>query len=117
MQKKPIGVSALVGVLFVAGLAGIAASWGALPRTSGTSPLMAMFSLVWGCTFLAAGVLAWRGSRYAAFAFLAAMGLMLTLCSYIFPNGQLLVRLTSLVTILVGLTGAWYLSRARGRTA
>jgi hypothetical protein len=69
----------------------------------------------WGCTFLAAGVLAWRGSRFAAFAFVAAMGLLLTLSSYIFPNGSLLVRLSSLVTVLVGLIGAWYLGRARER--
>jgi hypothetical protein len=78
---------------------------------------MAMFSLVWACTFLAAGVLAWRGSRYAAFAFLAAMGLLLTLSSYVFPNGHLLVRSASYSTILVGIIGAWYLGRARGRTA
>jgi hypothetical protein len=74
---------------------------------------MAMFSLMWGCTFLAAGVLAWRRSRFAAFAFLAAMGLLLTLGSYVFPTGQLLVRSASLVTVLVGLMGAWYLSRVR----
>jgi len=117
MQTKPFGVRVLAGVLLVAGLAGIAAFWGALPRTPGTSPLMAMFALVWGCTFLAAGVLAWRGSRFAAFAFLAAMGLLLTACSYVFPNGQLLVRSASLVTVLVGLIGAWYLSWAPGRTA
>ncbi len=114
MPKQPLGVALLAAVLLVAGLAGLIAFVGAVPRTPGTSPLMAMFALVWGGTFLAAGVLAWRGSRYAAFAFLAAMGLLLTLGSYVFPTGHVVVRSASLVTVLVGMAGAWYLSRARG---
>ena len=85
MLRRPIGITLLAGVCLLAGVAGIAASWAAWPRTANTSPLAALFALTWGCTFLAAGVLTWRRSRLAAPAFVAAIGLLIVLLRFIFP--------------------------------
>jgi hypothetical protein len=113
MRAKPFGIRLLSGALFAAGLAGLAACWMAWPRTSNTSPLAALFALLWGCTFVATALLTWRRSRLAAPAFLAAMALLLTLFSFIFPGGQLLLLLPFVITLLFGLLGYRYLTRAR----
>jgi len=50
MLKRPMGTVLLAGAFLAAGLAGIVAFWAAWPRTSSTSPLAALFALVWSCT-------------------------------------------------------------------
>src|SRR5687768_12513254 len=77
MLGTPIGLTFFAAALLAAGLAGIAACWAAWPRSSNTSPLAALLSLVWSCTYIVSALLTWRRSRLAAPAFLAAMGLLL----------------------------------------
>ena len=77
MFGRPFGIILLAAALLAAGLAGIAAFWAAWPRTSNTSPLAALFALVWSCTYLVTALLTWRRSRLAAPCFLAAMALLL----------------------------------------
>jgi hypothetical protein len=112
MLRRPYGRTLLAGVCLTAGLAGIAAVWVAWPRTSDTSPLAALFALVWSCTYIATAILMWRGSRLAAPAFLGACGLLLFPASFLFPRGE--GWLPSLVVIvLIALLGYRYLCRAR----
>jgi len=112
MLARTFGIIGLAGVLFAAGAAGIAALWVVWPRSSNTSPLAAMFALTWSCTYVIAAVLTWRGSRLAAPAFLAAMGLLLVLFTFIFPGGRALLVASFVVTFLFGLLGYRYLSKA-----
>jgi hypothetical protein len=90
MLKRPLGIILLAGALLVAGLVGIAAFWGVLPRTSNTSPLAALFLLMWSCTYFVTATLTWRRSRLAPPSFLAAIGLLLFPASFISPGGQLI---------------------------
>lgn len=107
-ERRTFGTTLLAGVLFAAGVAGIVAFWGAWPQTSGTSPLAALFALVWGCTHLTAAVLTWRRSPFAGAAFVAAIGLLLFPARFIVPGGQLFVP-SFMVIVLVGFLGCRYL--------
>ena len=112
MLTRPFGVTLLAGVFLAAGLAGIAAFWVAWPRTSNTSPLAALFALIWSCTYAVTALLTWRRSQLAAPAFLAAIGLLLFPASFLFPGSQ--AFLPSFVLIVpVALLGYRYLSKAR----
>ena len=112
MFERPSGIVLLTAALLAAGLAGIAAFWVTWPRNSNTSPLAALFALVWSCTYVATALLTWRRSRVAAPAFPAAMGLLLPLVFFIVPGGQVLVLLLFLVIFLFALLGYRYLRRA-----
>ena len=112
MLRLSFGILLLSGAFLVAGAAGIAALWVAWPRTSNTSPLAALFALMWSCTYVVTAILTWRRSRFAAPAFLAAVGLLVFPASFLFPGGQLF--LTSFVVIVpVAFLGYRYLRRAR----
>lgn len=100
----------LAGALLLASLAGVVAVWAVWPRTSNTSPLAALFALIWACTFAVAAVLAWRRSRLAAPAFLAAMALLMFPAFFVAPGGQLFVPSFVVVT-LVAFLGYRYLRR------
>jgi hypothetical protein len=65
MLKRPFGIILLAGALLIAGLVGMAAFWRVVPRTSNTSPLAALFALIWSCTNLVTATLTWRRSRLA----------------------------------------------------
>ena len=112
MLRKPFGITLLAGVFLAAGLAGIPAFWMAWPRTSNTSPLAALFALMWSCTYVVTALLTWRRSRLAAPAFLAAIGLLVFPASSLFPGGQLFPP-SFVVIVLVALLGYRYLRRAR----
>lgn len=107
---RTLGTTLLSGIFLVAGLAGLAAAWGAWPRTSATSPLMALAALAWGCTYVATAVLTWRRSRFAAPAFVAAIGLLLFPARYLFPGGEILVPSVVVLTLLA-FAGHRYLRR------
>jgi hypothetical protein len=62
MLKRPFGIILLAGALLIAGLVGMAAFWRVVPRTSNTSPLAALFALIWSCTNLVTATLTWRRS-------------------------------------------------------
>ncbi len=109
-QRKPLRTILLAGVFRAAGLAAIVRFSGAWPKTSDTSPLVALVALVWGCACIVTAVLTWRRSRFAGVAFIAALGLLLFLARYIFPGSQ--IFLPSFVAIaLVGFLGYRYLRR------
>jgi len=113
MLGRPFGIILLAGALLAAGLAGVAAFWAAWPRTSNTSPLAALFALTWSCAYIVAGVLTWRRSRFAATAFIAAIGLLIFPLRFVFPGGGQLFLLPSLVVIfLFTFLGYQYLRRA-----
>jgi hypothetical protein len=112
MLGRPFGIILLAAALLAAGLAGIAAFWAAWPRTSNTSPLAALFALVWSCTYVVTALLTWRRSRLAAPAFLAAIGLLAFPASFIVPGGQLFLP-SFVVIVLVAFLGYRYLRRAR----
>ena len=112
MLRRPFGIILLAGAFLVAGLAGIAAFWLAWPRTSNTSPLAALFALMWSCTYVVTAILTWRRSRLAAPAFLAAIGLLMFPASFISPGGQLFLP-SFVVIVLVAFLGYRYLRRAR----
>jgi hypothetical protein len=116
MIRRPFGTTLLAGAFLAAGLAGIVAFWGAWPRTSNTSPLAALFALVWSCTYIVTAVLVWRGSRFAGPGLIAAVGLLLFPARFIVPGGQLFVP-SFVVIILVAFLGFWYLRRARQAAA
>jgi hypothetical protein len=82
-----------------------------LPRNSDTSPLAALLALAWSCTYIVGALLTWRGSRLAAPALLAAMGLLSLLLRFIFPARQVLVLPLLLFTFLLGLLGYRYLRK------
>jgi hypothetical protein len=112
MLKRPLGIVLLAGALLVAGLVGIAAFWGVLPRSSNTSPLAALFALMWSCIYLVTATLTWRRSRLAPPSFLAAIGLLLFPASFISPGGQVFFP-SFMVIVLVAFLGYRYLRRAR----
>jgi hypothetical protein len=113
MHARSFGINLLAAALLAAGLAGIAAFSTAWPRTSNTSPLAALFALAWGCAYIVAGVLTWRRSRFAATAFIAAIGLLMFPASYIFPGGGQLFLLSSFAVIfLFAFLGSRYLRRS-----
>ena len=112
--KRPLGIVLLAAALLAVGLAGIAAVWGLVPRTSNTSPLAALFVLICSGTYLVTAALTWRRSRLAAPSFLAAIGLLLLPASFLFPGGQLFLP-TFMVAVLVAFLGCRYLWRARVR--
>ncbi len=112
MLRRPFGVILLAGAFFVVGLVGMAAVWAVWPRTSNTSPLAALFTLVWSCTYVVTAILTWRRSRLAAPAFLAAIGLLMFPASFVFPGSQLFLP-SFLVIVPVGFLGYRYLRRTR----
>jgi hypothetical protein len=112
MLRRPFGIALLAGVFLAAGLAGIAVFWVAWPRTSNTSPLAALFALMWSCTYVVTALLTWRRSRLAAPAFLAAIGLLAFPASFLFPGGQLFLP-SFVVIVPVALLGYRYLRRVR----
>jgi chromate transport protein ChrA len=112
MLKRPFGIVLLAGALLVASIVGIAAFWAVLPRTSDTSPLAALFALIWSCTYFVTATLTWRRSRFAPLSFLAAIGLLLFPASFIFPAGQLVFP-SFMVIVLVAVLGYLYLRTAR----
>ena len=112
-QRTRLGIVLLAMALLAAGVAGLAALWVAWPRTANTSPLAALFALVWSCTYIVAALLTWRGSALAAPAFLAALGLLLPVCFFLFPGGRLHLLPSFLITLVIGLLGYRYLSAAR----
>lgn len=120
MVKKPYFIILLAVAFFAVGLVGVAAFGMALLswlKTAGTSPFMMLFAFAWSCAFVFAAVLTWRRSRLAAPAFLAAMGLLLYLLSFIFPGGQLLLLPLFVVLFLFAFLGYRYLHRAGEPTA
>lgn len=112
MLRRTLATTLLAGVFLVAGLAGIAAFWATSPRTSTTSPLMALFALVWGCTYVVTAILTWRRSRLAAPMFLVAIGLVLSPARLLVPGSQLFLPSFVVIT-LVAFVGYRYLSQAR----
>jgi hypothetical protein len=114
MPGRPFGIVLLAGALLVSGLAGIAALWAVLPRTSNTSPLAALFALAWSCAYVATAILAWRRSRLAALSFLVAIGLLLFPASFLFPGGAPVFP-SFMVIALVALLGYRYLRRTPQR--
>jgi len=108
MLKRPLGTVLLAGVFLVAGLMGVAAFWAVLPRSSNTSPLAALFALMWSCAYIATAILTWRRSRLAPLSFLVAIGLLLFPASFMFPAKSTV--LPSFITIgLVAFLGYRYL--------
>lgn len=116
MLRTPFGTILLSGAFLAAGLAGLVAFWAAWPRTSNTSPLAALFALVWSCTYVATAILTWRRSRFAAPAFLAAIGLLLFPARLLVPGVQLFLP-SFVVIILVAFLGYRYLRRVREAAA
>jgi hypothetical protein len=112
MLRRPPGRILLAAAFLAAGLAGIAAFWVAWPRTSNTSPLAALFALVWSCAYVVTALLTWRRSRLAAPAFLAAIGLLVFPLSFVFPGSQLFLLPSFVVIVLVAFVGYRYLRRA-----
>ena len=116
MLSRSFGTILLAGACLAAGLAGIVAFLAVWPRSSNTSPLAALFALMWSCTYIVTAILTWRRSRFAAPAFVAAIGLLLFPARLIVPGGQ--IFLPSFVVIsLVAFVGYWYLRRVRERAA
>jgi hypothetical protein len=112
MLRRTLGTTLLACVFLIASIAGLAAFWAAWPRTSDTSPLAALFALVWSCTYAVTAVLTWRRSRFASFAILAAIGLLLFPARFIVPGGQLFLPAFVVIT-LVAFLGYRYLRRVR----
>jgi hypothetical protein len=96
---------------FAAALAGVAALWAVWPRTSNTSPLAALFALVWSCTYLLAAVLAWRRNRLAAPAFAAAIGLLAFPLSFLFPGSRFFLLPSCVLVALMALIGYRFVRR------
>ena len=108
MPTKPFGIILLAGALLALALVGIFAFWAVLPRDSNTSPLAALFALMWSCAYLVTAILTWRRSPIAGLSLVAAIGLLLFPSSFLFPGAQLVVP--SLVVIaLVAALGYRYL--------
>jgi len=116
MLKRTLGTTLLASVFLIASIAGLAAFWAAWPRTSDTSPLAALFALVWSCTYAVTAVLTWRRSRFAGFTFIAAIGLLLFPARFIVPEGQLFLPALVVIT-LVAFLGYRYLRRVREAAA
>ena len=109
-QRKPVGTILLAVAFLVASLAGIVVFLAALPRDSNTSPLVALFALVWSCACIVTAVLTWRRSRFAGPALIAAIGLLLFPARFIVPGGQLFLPSFAAI-IAVAFLGYWYLRR------
>jgi hypothetical protein len=107
---QPLGTILLTGVLLTIALGWLVAFWGALPRTSGTSPLAALYCLMCASTNAVAAVLTWRRSRLAAPAFVAAITLLLFPARYLVPGGEVFAP-SFVVLAAIGLTGVLYLRR------
>ena len=116
MLRRTMGTPLLAGVFLVAGLAGIATFWAAWPRTSSTSPLAALFALIWGCTYVVTGILTWCRSRSAAPIFLAAIGLLLFPAAFVVPGRQIFLP-SFVVIVLVAFLGYQYLHKVSKPTA
>lgn len=112
MGDRKLGTILLAGAFLAAGLAWIVAFWGAWPRTSATSPLMALFAGVCACASVATAVLTWRRSRFAAPALLVATVLLLFPAKYLVPGGQMSLP-ASVIILLLALGGYWYVRRMR----
>jgi hypothetical protein len=115
MVRRSFGTTLLAGAFLTTGLAGLVASWAVWPRTSNTSPLMALFALTWGCTHVVTAVLTWQRSRFAGPAFVGAVALLLLPERLIVPGGQLF--LPSFVTVLLSLSSAIVISAGSGHAA
>ena len=111
MPQQPIGIVLLAGALLVSGLVGIAAFVAVLPRSSNTSPLAAVFALMWSGAYVVTAILTWRHSRLAPFSFLAAIGLLLFPTSFLFPGSQLAFP-SFVVVVLIAVLGYRYLRTA-----
>jgi hypothetical protein len=115
MLGTPNGVNLLGAAFLAVGLAGIAVFSVALLSwltTSNTSPLAALFALAWSCTYFVIAVLTWRRSRFAAPAFLAAMGFVVLLLWFILPGHELLLLLPLfVVNFFLAFLGYQYLRR------
>jgi hypothetical protein len=109
MLGRSIGRTLLASAFLAAAFAGIAASWAAWPRNSNTSPLAALFAIVWTCAYLLTAVLTWRRSSVAAPAFVVAIGLLMFPLSFAFPGGQLFLLPSFVVIVLVAVLGYRYL--------
>lgn len=112
MNPRPFGTILIATVFCAAGIAALAAFWGAIPRTSGTSPLASLFALVCACAYIATAILTWRGSRFAPFVFLAAIGLLLFPARYAVPDGSIFLS-AGVVLGIAGLVGCVYLRNAQ----
>lgn len=110
-MTRRFGTVLSAGAFLAAGLVWLVAFWGAWPRTSNTSPLMALFAGLCACTYIATAVLTWRRSPLAAPAFLAAIALLLFPARFLVPGAQILLP-SFLVITAVGVLGYRYLRRA-----
>lgn len=117
MLGTRMGLTLLAAALLAASLAGIFTCWVVWPRTTHTSPLAALLSLLWSCTYIVAAMLTWRRSRLAPPAFLAAMVLLFPLCWFLFPGDQTPFLPFSVLTLVLGLLGYRYLRMARKSAA
>jgi hypothetical protein len=90
--------------LSLAGLVGIAAFVTVLPRNANTSPLAALFALLWSGGYVAGAILTWRRSRLAPLSFVAAIGLLLFPASFLFPGSQLAIP-SFIGVVLIGVLG------------
>jgi hypothetical protein len=114
MPQRSFGTVLLAGPLLAAGLVGIAVFVAVLPRSSNTSPLAALFALLWSGAYVVTAILTWRRSRLAPLSFLAAIGLLLFPASFLFPGSQLALP-SSMVVVLIAVLGYRYLGRHVGR--
>jgi hypothetical protein len=112
MHERTIGTTLLACVFLLAAIAGLVVFVAALPRNSDTSPLAALLALLWSSTYAVAAVLTWGRSRFASFAFLAAIGLLLIPARFLVPGGQLFLPALVVLT-LIAFLGYWYLRRVR----
>lgn len=100
MPRGSFGTTLLAGILLTAGLAGIAAGWAAWPRTSSTSPLMALLTLTWGSSCVVSAVLTWRRSRFAGLGFIVAIGGLLVPARLVVPGGELFLPAFAVITVV-----------------
>jgi hypothetical protein len=108
MATRPPGIVLLAVALLVTGLAGVAAFWAVFPRTANTSPLAALFAVVWSGAYIVTAILTWGRSRLAPVSFLVAIGLLLFPASFIHPGGPPVFPAV-VVLGLVGFLGYRYL--------
>ena len=104
MHGRPFGSILLAAVFLAAGTAATVALYGALPRTAGTSPLMALFFALCACTCLTAALLIWRRSRFAGYGFLSAVALLLFPARYLVPAQDIFVP-ALVVVMVIGFIG------------
>ena len=116
MPQRPLGIVLLAGALLQRPLVGIAAFVAVLPRSSNTSPLAALFALMWSGAYFVTAILTRRCSPLAPLAFLAAIGLLLFPASFLFPGSQLAFP-SFIVVALIGVLGYRYLRTAHVKAA